>query len=70
VREAPRDRPILYHGMDGFLPFALRRRDRCLVTVHDLGWQVHPELFSPRLRLMYGTLFPWVVRRADRFIAV
>jgi glycosyltransferase involved in cell wall biosynthesis len=70
LRDAPRDRPILYHGMDGFLPFALRRRDRCLVTVHDLGWQVHPELFSPRLRLMYGSLFPWVVRRADRFIAV
>jgi glycosyltransferase involved in cell wall biosynthesis len=61
---------LLVHGMDGFLPFSLRRRDRCIVTVHDLGWQVHPELYDRRLRLMYGGLFPWVRRRADRFIAV
>jgi glycosyltransferase involved in cell wall biosynthesis len=61
---------IIYHGMDGFLPYSLRRGDRAVVTVHDLGWRVHPELYNRRLRLMYGVLFPWVVRRADRFIAV
>ena len=61
---------ILFHGMEGFLPYSLRSRDRCVVTVHDLGWQVHPELYDRRLRLMYGALFPWVLRRADRFIAV
>jgi len=61
---------IVFHGMDGFLPYSLRARDRCVATVHDLGWQVHPELYDRRLRLMYGGLFPWVVRRADRFIAV
>ena len=66
----PRTDRILYHGMDGFLPYSLRRGDRAVVTVHDLGWQVHPELYHRRLRLMYGGLFPWVVRRADRFIAV
>jgi glycosyltransferase involved in cell wall biosynthesis len=63
-------RGILYHGMDGFLPYALRRRDRCVATVHDLGWQAHPDLYARKLRLMYRTLFPWVVRRADRIIAV
>jgi glycosyltransferase involved in cell wall biosynthesis len=63
-------RGILYHGMEGFLPYSLRRRDRCAVTVHDLGWQVHPELYDRKLRVMYGTLFPWVLRRANRFIAV
>jgi glycosyltransferase involved in cell wall biosynthesis len=61
---------IIYHGMDGFLPYSLRRGDRAVVTVHDLGWRVHPELYARRLRLMYGGLFPWAVRRADRFIAV
>lgn len=70
LRDAPRDRSLLYHGMDGFLPYAVRRHDRCIVTVHDLGWQAHPELYHRRLRLMYGALFPWAVRRADRFIAV
>lgn len=66
---APRE-GILFHGMEGFLPYSLRSRDRCVATVHDLGWQVHPELYDRRLRVMYGALFPWVVRRADRFIAV
>ena len=61
---------MLVHGMDGFLPYSLRRRDRCVATVHDLGWQVHPELYDRKLRIMYGALFPWVRRRADRFIAV
>ena len=61
---------ILFHGMEGFLPYSLRSRDRCVATIHDLGWQVHPEMYDRRLRLMYGALFPWVVRRADRFIAV
>jgi glycosyltransferase involved in cell wall biosynthesis len=62
--------PVLVHGMDGFLPYSLRRRDRCVATVHDLGWQVHPELYERKLRLMYQALFPWVRRRANRFIAV
>jgi glycosyltransferase involved in cell wall biosynthesis len=61
---------VVFHGMDGFLPYSLRSRDRCVATVHDLGWRVHPELYDRRLRLMYGGLFPWVLRRADRFIAV
>lgn len=61
---------VLFHGMDGFLPYGLRRRDRAVVTVHDLGWEIHPELYERRVRLMYRALFPWAVRRADRFIAV
>ena len=62
--------PVLFHGMDGFLPYRLRRRDRAVATVHDLGWQAHPELYDRRLRLSYRMLFPWVVSRADRIIAV
>lgn len=66
---APAD-GILLHGMDGFLPYSLRDRDRCVATVHDLGWQVHPELYDRKLRMQYGALFPWVLRRANRLIAV
>src|SRR5688500_12243490 len=70
LRAAAPPEPVLVHGMDGFLPYSLRRRDRCVATVHDLGWQVHPELYERKLRLMYQALFPWVRRRANRFIAV
>ena len=70
LRAVNQEAPVLVHGMDGFLPYSVRRRDRAVATVHDLGWQVHPELYDRKLRLMYGALFPWVRRRADRFIAV
>jgi len=70
LKGMPGDQPILYHGMDGFLPFALSRGVRSVLTVHDLGWQAHPELYAPRVRLMYGMLVPWAIRRADRLIAV
>src|SRR5919112_3387086 len=69
LRAVKQDGAMLVHGMDGFLPYSVRRRDRAVATVHDLGWQVHPELYDRKLRLMYGALFPWVRRRADRFIA-
>ena len=70
LRSTARRDGILIHGMDGFLPYGLRSQDRCVATVHDLGWQAHPELYPNRVRWMYAGLFPWVVRRADRFIAV
>jgi glycosyltransferase involved in cell wall biosynthesis len=70
LRQSTRGPDRLFHGMDGFLPLGLGRRDRGIVTMHDLGWQVHPELYSARLRLQYRALFPLVVRRADHFIAV
>jgi glycosyltransferase involved in cell wall biosynthesis len=70
LRAVAAEPPLLVHGMDGFLPYSLRSRDRCVATVHDLGWQAHPELYDRRLRIMYGALFPWVRRRANRFIAV
>jgi len=56
--------------MDGFLPWGLRRSDRCVVTVHDLAWRIHPELYPRKLRVMYRALYPGTLRRADRFIAV
>jgi glycosyltransferase involved in cell wall biosynthesis len=70
LRAVAAESSLLVHGMDGFLPYSLRPRDRCVATVHDLGWQAHPELYDRRLRLMYRALFPWVRRRANRFIAV
>jgi glycosyltransferase involved in cell wall biosynthesis len=70
LKGLPTGKRVLYHGMDGFLPFTLSRGVRCVLTVHDLGWQAHPELYSTRLRLMYGVFVPWAIRRADRLIAV
>jgi len=70
LKGLPSGKRVLYHGMDGFLPFTLSRSIRCVLTVHDLGWQAHPELYASRLRLMYSVFVPWAIRRADRLIAV
>jgi glycosyltransferase involved in cell wall biosynthesis len=65
-----RDRgPLLFHGLDGLAPRSLRRTDRCVITVHDLAFAVHPELYDRRTRLLYHMLFSWMLRRADRIIA-
>ena len=69
--EAARDQSsLLFHGLDGLAPRSLRRRDRCVVTVHDLAFAVHPELYDRRTRFLYRTIFPWILRRADRIIAI
>jgi glycosyltransferase involved in cell wall biosynthesis len=41
-----------------------------VVTVHDLSFTRHPELFGVRDRLLLGGLVPGSVRRARRVIAV
>jgi glycosyltransferase involved in cell wall biosynthesis len=65
-----RDREsILFHGLEGTAPWSLRTRDRCVITVHDLAFAVHPELYDRRTRLLYGALFRGDLRRAHRIIA-
>ncbi len=61
---------LLFHGLDGLIPRSLRPRDRAVVTVHDMASAVHPELFDPRTRMLYRVLWPYILRRADRIIAV
>jgi len=45
-------------------------RGRSVVTVHDLSFERHPELMSIRDRLLFRTLVPRSVARADRVLAV
>ena len=45
-------------------------RGRSVVTVHDLTFERHPELMPLRDRLLFRTLVPRSVARADRVLAV
>jgi glycosyltransferase involved in cell wall biosynthesis len=45
-------------------------RGRSVVTVHDLSFERHPELMPFRDRLLFRTLVPRSVARADRVLAV
>jgi glycosyltransferase involved in cell wall biosynthesis len=46
------------------------RQQRLVVTVHDLAFLVHPELYPPRWRLMYRAGLFRLARSADAVIAV
>jgi glycosyltransferase involved in cell wall biosynthesis len=61
--------PLLFHGLEGVAPWSLRPSDRCVITVHDLAFAVHPELYDRRTRLLYQALLPGDLRRAHRIIA-
>jgi len=45
-------------------------RGRSVVTVHDLSFERHPELMPLHDRLLFRTLVPRSVARADRVVAV
>ena len=45
-------------------------RGRSVVTVHDLSFERHPELMPFRDRLLFRTLVPRSVARADRVLSV
>ena len=45
-------------------------RGRAVVTVHDLSFEHHPELMTPRDRALFRLLVPRSARRAERVLAV
>ena len=41
-----------------------------VVTVHDVSFKRYPKLFSARDRLLFSTLLPWSMQRANAIITV
>jgi glycosyltransferase involved in cell wall biosynthesis len=61
----------LFHGLSNELPYAVRRSGaKSIVTIHDLIFLRHPELY-PRLdRKIYRSKVNYACRAADRIVAV
>jgi glycosyltransferase involved in cell wall biosynthesis len=61
----------LFHGLSNELPFAVTRSGaKSIVTIHDLIFLRHPELY-PRLdRKIYCSKVNYACRTADRIVAV
>ncbi len=61
----------LFHGMSGELPFdILESKVRSVVTIHDLIFLDHPELYPAFDRKIYRTKSSMACERADRIIAI
>jgi glycosyltransferase involved in cell wall biosynthesis len=61
----------LFHGLSNELPYAVKRSGaKSIVTIHDLIFLRHPELY-PRLdRKIYRSKVSYACRAADRIVAV
>ncbi|MGH2545204.1 MAG: glycosyltransferase family 4 protein [Ardenticatenaceae bacterium] len=62
-----RQMPALYHSPDYTLPPLLRARG--IVTVHDLSYEVVPEVHEPLLRRYLQRAVPRSIARADHVFA-
>lgn len=61
----------IYHGLSAELPSDIRRAGvRSVVTIHDLIFVHHPELYKPADRYLYTKKYRRSCRDADRIIAI
>lgn len=61
----------IYHGLSHELPADIRRaRVRSVVTMHDLIFVHHPELYKPADRYLYTRKYRRSCDAADRIIAI
>jgi len=70
-RKVAADGVVLYHGLSFEVPRDLKRTGvPSIVTVPDLIYRRHPELFGPLEQRLYHWKFKESFRVADRFIAI
>lgn len=51
-------------------PVTLHRSIRLCVTIHDIAFTRHPDMYSSTFRIYYKTLLPVITKRADAIICL
>lgn len=71
AKEARKRQLDLYHGLSHELPYGIEKTGiRTVLTMHDLMFVTHPQLFSSFDRTMYRKKYLHSCEIADRIIAV
>lgn len=66
-----RDEVAIYHGLSNELPFGIHKSSLAsLVTIHDLIFLEHPELYKSMDRYLYKKKVQYAAKVASRIIAV
>jgi len=66
-----KDAVDIYHGLSNELPYGIHRTPiRSVITIHDLIFLEHPELYKPFDRYVYKKKVEYGARAANRIIAV
>jgi len=70
-KQVAEDKIELYHGLSGEIPRGLKERGiKSIVTIHDLIFMHHPELYKPIDRKIYFKKFKYATHNADKIIAI
>ncbi len=66
-----KDAVDIYHGLSNELPFGIHRTPiKSVITIHDLIFLEHPELYKPFDRYVYRKKVEYGAKAANRIIAV
>lgn len=70
-RQLDKDAVDIYHGLSNELPFGIHRSNTIsILTIHDLIFLQHPELYKPFDRYIYKKKVQYAANVASRIIAV
>ena len=71
VRNLKEDKIDIFHGLSGEIPYTIGKKGiKSVVTIHDLIFLRHPELYKPLDRLIYSLKFRYAAQHADSVVAI
>ncbi len=71
VQDLKKDQIDIFHGLSGEIPLGLAKTGiKSIVTIHDLIFMRHPELYHPIDRWIYKKKFRHACEASDRIIAI
>ncbi|MBT8219417.1 MAG: glycosyltransferase family 4 protein [Bacteroidia bacterium] len=71
LKQADKDNIDIYHGLSGELPRGIDSANfKSVVTIHDLIFVTHPEMYKPADRKIYFNKFKYAADQADVVIAI
>lgn len=71
VHDLKKDKVDIFHGLSGEIPIGLAKAHiKSIVTIHDLIFLRHPELYHPIDRWIYKKKFKHACETSDRIVAI
>jgi len=71
AKEIEKQNLAIFHGLSHEIPFGLKKsKTKTIVSIHDLIFEVYPQLFKPIDRFLYQKKYKSSCLRADKIIAV
>jgi len=71
VHDLKKDKIDIFHGLSGEIPLGLAKaKIKSIVTIHDLIFLRHPELYHPIDRWIYKKKFRHACEASDRIVAI